>query len=68
MLRDKRLPAVFFILFANFLGAAAIVPLLPLYAESPLEATPLQATLLISAFSAFQSFMTRFGDDSMQAI
>jgi len=54
MLRDKRLLTIFALVFSNLLGAGVILPLLPLYAEGEFGASPIQVTLLASAYFGAQ--------------
>jgi DHA1 family tetracycline resistance protein-like MFS transporter len=51
---DKRLLTILLIVFVQMLGAAMILPILPLYAKEEFEMTPQVITLLNTAFFAAQ--------------
>ncbi len=50
----KRIYPILLIIFTNILGAGAIIPILPLYAQNEFGGTVLQITLLASAFFGAQ--------------
>ncbi len=50
----KRIAITFLIVLTNAVGATAILPMLPIYAEGQFQATALQATLVIAAYYAAQ--------------
>lgn len=52
----RRFITIFLIVFTNILGAGVIIPILALYAEGRLGATPLQATTLSAAYSLAMFF------------
>jgi DHA1 family tetracycline resistance protein-like MFS transporter len=51
---DRRLFTILMIVFVQMLGAAMILPILPLYARREFDLPPQQITLLVSAFFAAQ--------------
>lgn len=51
---DKRLFTILLIVFVQMLGAAMIMPILPLYAQSEFNMSPQTITLLATAFFAAQ--------------
>jgi len=51
---DKRLLTILLIVFVQMLGAAMIMPILPLYAQREFDMTPQIITLLATAFFAAQ--------------
>jgi DHA1 family tetracycline resistance protein-like MFS transporter len=51
---DRRLLTILLIVFVQMLGAAMIMPILPLYAQREFHMTPQVITLLITAFFAAQ--------------
>jgi DHA1 family tetracycline resistance protein-like MFS transporter len=63
---DRRLVTILAIVFVNMLGAAMILPLLPLYAESEFELSPQIIALLTTSFFAAQfvagPFLGRLSD------
>lgn len=63
---DRRLLTILLIVFVQMLGAAMILPILPLYAQSEFEMTPQTITLLVTAFFAAQfiagPFLGRLSD------
>jgi MFS family permease len=50
----KRIAIAFLIVLTNAIGATAILPMLPIYAESQFQATPFQALLVIPIYYAAQ--------------
>lgn len=50
----KHITITFLIVLTNAIGATAILPMLPIYAEGQFQATPVQATLVIAAYYAAQ--------------
>ena len=50
----KRMTTLFLIVFTDMAGASAIIPIIPLYVQGQFHATPLQATLVISAYYVAQ--------------
>jgi DHA1 family tetracycline resistance protein-like MFS transporter len=50
----KRMATLFLIVFTDMAGASAIIPIIPLYVQGQFHATPLQATLVISAYYVAQ--------------
>lgn len=50
----KRIIIAFLIVLTNAIGATAILPMLPIYAEKQFQATPVQALLVIPAYYAAQ--------------
>ena len=50
----KRITTLFLIVFTDMAGASAIIPIIPLYVQGQFHATPLQATLVISAYYVAQ--------------
>jgi DHA1 family tetracycline resistance protein-like MFS transporter len=50
----KRIAITFLIVLTNALGATAILPMLPIYAEEQFRATPVQAMFVIAAYYAAQ--------------
>ncbi|MDX1415965.1 MAG: MFS transporter [Candidatus Promineifilaceae bacterium] len=63
---DKRLFTILLIVFVQMLGAAMIMPILPLYAKNEFNMSPQTITLLLTAFFAAQfiagPFLGRFSD------
>ncbi len=63
---DRRLLTILLIVFVQMLGAAMILPILPLYAQSEFNMTPQTITLLVTAFFAAQfiagPFLGRLSD------
>ncbi len=53
-MNNKRLFPIVLILFTNILGAGAILPILPLFAEGAFQGTVFQITLLATAFFGAQ--------------
>lgn len=51
---DRRLLTILLIVFVQMLGAAMILPILPLYAQREFNMTPQVITLLVTAFFAAQ--------------
>ena len=51
---SKRITTLFLIVFTDMAGASAILPIIPLYVQGKFHATPLQATLVISAYYVAQ--------------
>ena len=50
----KRITIAFLIVLTNAVGATAILPMLPIYAEEQFRATPVQAMFVIAAYYAAQ--------------
>ena len=50
----KRITITFLIVLTNAVGATAILPMLPIYAEEQFRATPVQAMFVIAAYYAAQ--------------
>lgn len=50
----RRITITFLIVLTNAIGATAILPMLPVYAEGQFQATPVQAMLVIAAYYATQ--------------
>ena len=50
----QRIAITFLVVLTNAIGATAILPMLPIYAEGQFQATPVQATLVIAAYYAAQ--------------
>jgi len=50
----KRITITFLIVLTNAVGATAILPMLPIYAEKQFRATPIQAMFVIAAYYAAQ--------------
>ncbi len=63
---DRRLLTILLIVFVQMVGAAMIMPILPLYAKSEFKMSPQIITMLASAFFAAQfvagPFLGRFSD------
>jgi DHA1 family tetracycline resistance protein-like MFS transporter len=51
---DRRLLTILLIVFVQMVGAAMILPILPLYAQREFNMTPQVITLLVTAFFAAQ--------------
>jgi len=52
---DRRLPTILLIVFVQMLGAALVLPILPLYAQRRFDMSPQTITVLVSSF-----FMAQF--------
>ncbi|HJR81762.1 MAG TPA: MFS transporter [Anaerolineales bacterium] len=53
-MNKKHIAIAFLIVLTNAVGATAILPMLPIYAEKQFQATPLQALLVIPAYYGTQ--------------
>ena len=57
---DKRLITILSIVFVQMVGAAMILPILPLFAERTFSMSPSLVTLLVSSYFAAQFFFGPF--------